>query len=82
MSRVWVRPLEGQIMRDPETRAPLPAAGAEVELTTYWRRALGRGDVVRCEPPRALHPSGVGEAPEGERGGSTSSKRSRLPSKL
>lgn len=82
MSRVWVRPLEGQIMRDPDTRAPLPAEGAEVELTTYWRRALVRGDVVRCEPPRALHSDAAGEPASSERGGSTSSSRSRYPKKL
>lgn len=71
MSRAWVQPLKGQIMHDPETSEPLPAAGREVELTTYWRRALRRGDVVRCEPPRAFHLSAEGESALGERGGST-----------
>lgn len=81
MSRVWVRPLEGQIMRDPETLQPIPAEGVLVELSTYWRRALSRGDVVRCEPPRALRSDAAGEPASSERGGSTSS-RSRLPKKL
>jgi len=71
MIRGWVRPLEGQVMHDPETSKPLPADGREVELTTYWRRALRRGDVVRCEPPRALLPSAEGKLAPGERGGST-----------
>lgn len=54
---VYVRPLEGTRFRDPETREPLPAAGAWVPRTTFWRRALMRGDVVACDPPRHAPPA-------------------------
>lgn len=73
-----VRPLEGLIFRDPETLEPIPAEGVEVPLTPFWRRALGRGDVVRCEPPHPPREDRHGEvsAPSG-RGGSTSSRRGK-----
>lgn len=34
------------IVRDPQTSEPLPAAGAEKPLSTFWRRRLKVGDVV------------------------------------
>jgi hypothetical protein len=42
---------------DPEARPPLPrhlpATGAEVPDTEYWRRRLADGDVVPARAPRA-----------------------------
>ena len=41
---------------NPEARPPmprhLPATGAEVPDTEYWRRRLADGDVVTARPPR------------------------------
>lgn len=39
------------IVRDPVTRQPLPAEGAEVELTPYWRRRLIAEEVLAGPPP-------------------------------
>jgi len=33
-------------VRDPITGEHLPAAGKDVELTSYWRRRMRDGDVV------------------------------------
>lgn len=49
--RLFVRPGPGLIVRDPETKAPLPAEGREVPLDTYWFRRLQDGDVVEEQPP-------------------------------
>lgn len=37
-------------VRDPERGGHLPAAGAEVPDTEYWRRRLRDGDVVKVAP--------------------------------
>ncbi len=77
MTLVRIRPADGGLVRDPATLAPLPAEGVEVTLTPHWRRALDRGDVVRCEPP--LPPreeSDTRPTPSGG-GGSTSSRRGK-----
>lgn len=40
------------IVRDPITRAPLPADGCEVPDTDpYWLQLLAQGDVIRAAPP-------------------------------
>lgn len=52
MTTVRVQPAPGMRFRDPETNEPIPEDGIEVTLTPFWRRALGRGDVTRCAPPR------------------------------
>ena len=50
---VYVKPAPGLIVRDPDTREPLPAAGAWVPRTTYWVRRLRDGDVAEAAPPPA-----------------------------
>lgn len=42
-----VKPQQGLVVRDPDTRQPLPPEGADVPDTTHWRRRLAAGDVVR-----------------------------------
>ncbi len=37
---------ENLLVRDPERKGHLPAEGAEVPDTEYWRRRLADGDVV------------------------------------
>lgn len=68
--RIRIRPVPGLLYRDPVTRQHIPADGVEVELNTAWRRALHRGDVEVCEPPRATHSAPVDTAAPSERGGS------------
>jgi hypothetical protein len=57
---VYIIPRPGLIIPDPDARPPLPrwlpAEGAEVPDTQYWRRAIADGDVVLGEPP-ARQPS-------------------------
>lgn len=41
------------VIRDPQTRQPLPAEGAEVPENNFWVRRLQDGDVVRIDAQRA-----------------------------
>lgn len=55
---MFVKPARPELLvANPEALAPLPrhlpAAGAEVPDTEYWRRRLADGDVVAAKPPRA-----------------------------
>ncbi len=43
----------GLIVRDPQTLAALPDAGADVADTPYWRRRLKDGDVEQKPRPTA-----------------------------
>jgi Protein of unknown function (DUF2635) len=42
---IHIKPAKNQIVRVPETREPLPAYGAAVIDSSYWRRRLSDGDV-------------------------------------
>ncbi len=46
MQTLFVRPAPGARVRDPDTKAPIPADGAVVPDNGYWRRRLRVGDVV------------------------------------
>lgn len=48
---LFVRPAEGLRVLDPETLQPLPAEGRIVPPTSYWRRAINRGDVQIARRP-------------------------------
>lgn len=55
---MFVKPASPELkVADPAARPPaprhLPATGAEVPETEYWRRRLADGDVVIAKPPRA-----------------------------
>lgn len=39
------------VIRDPHTKRPLPAEGAEVPENTFWVRRLRAGEVVRIDAP-------------------------------
>jgi hypothetical protein len=45
-----VKPQGDLIVRDPETRQPLPQEGKEVKVDRYWLRRLADGDVVEILP--------------------------------
>ena len=50
--RVRVRPREGLRVRyEDAARGHVPAEGADVALTTYYRRRLADGDLVAVPPP-------------------------------
>lgn len=48
-----VKPAEGRAVRDPLTKALLPAAGRDVPDNQFWRRRLRDGDVVSADTPTA-----------------------------
>lgn len=48
----FLKPADGLIVRDPDTRAPLTAEGEEKTLTSYWLRRLTDGDVTEVVLPK------------------------------
>jgi hypothetical protein len=44
--KMFVVPKPGLTVRDPITRQPLPAEGAEVPRDSYWIRRVTDGDVT------------------------------------
>jgi hypothetical protein len=58
---------DGLVVRDPVTREAIPAEGAEVPASTYWRRRLRDGDVIMMDPkpPRRARPAPVSLSEEG-----------------
>lgn len=54
---LFVRPVPGRAVRDPDTAKPLPAAGATVPNSQFWRRRVRDGDVVAGETPDAPVPA-------------------------
>lgn len=57
MDLIHIRPAKGLRVLDPETRQPLPEEGAEVPLSTFWRRRLRAGDVERVKTEAAKPPA-------------------------
>lgn len=43
---MFIKPVEGRQVPDPETSRALPEAGREVEATAYWKRRIKDGDVT------------------------------------
>jgi hypothetical protein len=51
---MFIKPTPGLVVRDPVTRAPLPADGREVDPNEnggHWLRELRDGSVFVAEPP-------------------------------
>lgn len=54
MATIFVKPAPGRLVRMPERgMAEVPADGAEVPLTGYYRQRLAEGDLVRAKKPKA-----------------------------
>ena len=49
MERIFVRPINNLIVRDPVTNLPLPAEGKSVPLNTYWARRLKDHSIEQIE---------------------------------
>lgn len=49
---VFVVPVEGRIVPDPERGDDIPATGRSVPRTTYWLRAINAGDLKEGEQPK------------------------------
>lgn len=56
---MYLKPVEGRAVTDPDRGDLLPAEGREVEPTQYWQRRINDGDVVEA-PPR--QPKAAGKA--------------------
>ncbi len=57
MKLMKVKPvIPGAVIRDPDTRRPLPAEGGEVPESNFWVRRLLAGEVVRIDEPTGLEP--------------------------
>jgi hypothetical protein len=65
---MFVKPAPGLIVRDPETREPLPPHGDWVPRTTYWLRRLRDGDVSEAEPGGAAEPAPHPQTPSPQAG--------------
>ena len=60
----YVKPREGLIVsRENPHEGDIPAEGAEVPLTSYYRRRLADGDLVKARKPKDAPPKDA--PPEG-----------------
>ncbi|VVD76339.1 hypothetical protein PEP31012_00861 [Pandoraea eparura] len=50
---VFVTPVEGRIVPDPERGDDVPAVGREVPRSAYWLRAINAGDLKEGKPTTA-----------------------------
>ena len=48
---MFVKPVEGRMIRDPVSFVPVPPEGREVTETDYWLLAVRDGDLQLVEPP-------------------------------
>jgi hypothetical protein len=61
-TRVLVKPVEGRLVRIPDTYEALPAEGKPLEINSYWIRKEAAGDVVFVdEQPAGQAPTLKGE---------------------
>ncbi|EME69716.1 hypothetical protein H261_11799 [Paramagnetospirillum caucaseum] len=60
MKILHLKPAEGLVIRDPATGRPIPAHGASVPASPFWRRLARHGDVVETTAAEIA----AGEAPE------------------
>lgn len=60
MKILHLKPAQGLVIRDPATGRPIPAHGARVADSPFWRRLTRHGDVVETTEAEIA----AGEAPE------------------
>lgn len=49
---VFVVPVEGRIVPDPERGDDIPASGRNVPRSVYWLRAINAGDLKEDKPTK------------------------------
>ena len=54
---MFVKPLDGLLIRDPRTRVPLPLEGAEVPEISFWLRRLRDKSIAVSKPEAASAPA-------------------------
>lgn len=57
---MYVKPVSGRQIPDPDKGGFLPAEGGEVESNQYWLRRIADGDVTQISQPVAAAPKGRG----------------------
>lgn len=50
MTMIRIAPAQGRMLRNPDTGERIPAEGALVRRSPYWRRRLQDGDAVLMSP--------------------------------
>lgn len=50
---MFVKPVAGRLVPDPDRGDALPPEGRNVEPTQYWQRRIADGDVVEASPATA-----------------------------
>lgn len=48
---MFVKPINGRSVPDPERGGLLPAEGRNVEPSSYWLRRLEDGDIAKADQP-------------------------------
>jgi hypothetical protein len=48
---MYITPIAGRHVPDPERGGIVPEAGRYIEPTQYWLRRIDDGDVIETEPP-------------------------------
>lgn len=59
---MYIKPVPGRQVHDPERGCQLPEAGRTIEPTQYWLRRIADGDIVEADPP--ADPKPVVKPPE------------------
>lgn len=57
MTMIRIAPAQGRMLRNPDTGERIPAEGALVRRSPYWRRRLQDGDAVQMSPVGAAPPA-------------------------
>lgn len=62
MTKRFIKPAPGLVVRQPHNGQPLPAEGAEVGWSGYWVRRLAEGSIVESAAPKKTKAKPAGEA--------------------
>jgi hypothetical protein len=49
---MYIKPVAGRQVPDPDHGGVLPESGRHVKPHQYWLRRLGDGDVIESDPPK------------------------------
>ncbi|MBK68022.1 MAG: DUF2635 domain-containing protein [Rickettsiales bacterium] len=53
MKRLFIKPADGMVVRDPMTKEKLPVEGKETLINSYWQRRIKDGDVIVFKPSKS-----------------------------
>ena len=52
MKVVYIKPIKGVLLRDPNTKTKVPTDGMSVGLSSFWRRRIADGSCVVINKPQ------------------------------